>query len=122
MKTERRIALPNSVLLVVSSKDPQIPQLLGEDLVAATSTCVAVGTLAEDDGKVDVVLTDEPMLELGHTAVYEGALESRHGYLAVVTILGKCVLSESRPTSRQALTIWANDAKEPSKIIVQLHS
>jgi hypothetical protein len=123
MKAECRIAPPNSVLLVVSSENPQIPESLDHDLIAATDTCVAVGTLAEDDGETNVVLTDEPVLESSNlTAVYEGVLENRNGRIAVETVLGEPILSKPCTVVRQPLTIWATERTEPDKIIVQLHS
>ena len=60
MQLESRLHAPNSeLLLVISSSNPEIPTAMDPTSITAhTKTCIAVGTVAEDDDEVAVSLTD----------------------------------------------------------------
>ena len=104
---------PNSVALVMDPRTGVVPATLVGNAVAATDSCVAVGTLEESNGMTMVRL--ERLGAAGHEnpdRVWRGELVVSE-QLAVMTVLGETVLScrqrdlfrwQSGPMMLQSLT------------------
>jgi len=50
------VATSNSLVLIMDRSIGEIPESFGGSLVASTSSCIAVGTLAEHDGTTRILL------------------------------------------------------------------
>ncbi len=118
MRQEARVS-PSHSLLLVTDEAGIIPASLGNDLVAATSSCVAVGTLSEHDGETTISLSDggEPD-PLGLALVFDGGLATASGRLCVCTVQGEVLLSLRFAQHAFRVRIWANDPAEPDHIEV----
>ena len=115
------IAPPNSLLLIMDRSAGEVPETLAGHLVAATGTCIAIGTLSEHDGTTRVTLDGDANPAPHDTPVFDGLLETPGLELAVCTVLDDVVLAATVPTQRTWVRVWANDQTEPSEIRI-LHS
>ena len=120
-RSEISVTAPNSLLLVTTSDQPEIPESMDGRLIASTSTTV-VGTLSESDGQTVVWLTDEtPDQESdGVQLVYEGKLEGDGGSVRVIDVCGKAYLKWGDVPESFRLRIWANDPSEPDLVVVEI--
>ncbi len=111
MITETNIAPQNSLLLVMDRDSGVVPQSMGGKLVAATPSCVAVGTLSAADGETWVLLTDEKdrTREIpGLRMVYSGVLATPQSEVHVCTVLNRTVLKLDVPDIQSNVEIWVN--------------
>lgn len=114
-----RTSVPNSVLLVMGNDAGVIPESMNGDLVSATSSCIAVGTAAECDESVEVVLTDRPLDDdVAMWCVSESRLETPNGEVAVCSVLGEQFLVIQVQEKMTLVQIWVNHAKEPNRIVI----
>jgi hypothetical protein len=92
------------------------------EAVAATSSGLAVGTLAEFDGETEVNLGDVGDLPqgLGLVLRWDGSLETS-GFLGVLTIYNQ-VLMETPAAPLANVQIWTNDDNEPDVVWVAVSS
>jgi len=118
MKRVAEIAPPNSLLLLMDQATGEIPDIIGERLVAATSSCVAVGTLSEQDGTTRLTLTDEPAPEDDAAPVYDGVIATPARKLAACTVLLETIVEIDVPSQATRVRVWANHATEPDDIRV----
>lgn len=119
MSFEKAIAPQNSIIFI---SDPthraEIPADVGSALVAITSSCVSVGTLAEVDGETTVRLGDsfaDPEGEI----VFDGNVETPGHRIAVSDALANSILEMEVASSLSRVTVWANDPMEPDVILVR---
>lgn len=112
------VAPPNSVVLVSDASGGDIPTEMKGAVVSATSTCIAVGCLSEDDGQTEFTLT--PLSEVDQTEkpVYEGMIETPKRQIVVRSVLGQQLLELPVLQELTKIRIWVNDQAEPSKVIV----
>lgn len=99
----------------------EIPDSMSGTSVAATPSCVAVGTLAELDGETTVVLTDGEDSEDVGTAtllVFEGVLQTPRGLLAVCTVDLERVIETTVDAPSTRIRIQADDVAEPDRIVI----
>ena len=118
MSIEISIAPPNSIIFI---SDPtqrvEIPSDVGSNLVAATPSCVSIGTLAEMDGVTKIQLgRDAPDIEAG--LVFDGDLQTPGYKVAVSDIHAVSILTMDVPSATTRLKVWANDSMEPDLIVV----
>jgi hypothetical protein len=59
MTQQVSVAVPNALLLIRDESTGEIPVSMDGATIAATPTCLAVGTLHGADGPVRITLTDE---------------------------------------------------------------
>jgi hypothetical protein len=117
MKRTAEIAPPNSLLLLMDPASGEIPELIGERLVAATASCVAVGTLSAQDGTTRIILTDELAPQDNAAPVYDGVIATPNRTLAVCTVLLDVLVEIDVPSTRARLRVWANHPTEPDEIL-----
>jgi hypothetical protein len=120
MKFETTIAPPNSIVLVVDFETGQVPRSFNGQLIAATETCVAVGTLSEQDGETTIVLTDEasPDVIASNSLAFDDSIAIRGGALSVVTAWNEPVLSLPVHTENVRVRVWVNHRSEPDHIVI----
>jgi hypothetical protein len=118
MVLTKRIAPPNSVVLVSDVDGGEIPKTMGESLVSATNTCVAVGCLSEDDGETEFVLVPLSEVDRADKPVYEGMLRTPKRRVIIRTVIGEHLLELPVLQELTKIRIWANDTNEPDNVIV----
>jgi hypothetical protein len=117
-ETEIRVRAPNSLLLIGDSQG-DIPETMAGQLIAATSTRVAVGTLSELDGETHVRVTDQVDSSPGSQQVaFDGTIAVSSRVLRVESILGDSYLDWPVGRDSVRLQIWVNDRSEPDEISV----
>lgn len=113
-----KVSPPHSILFI---SDPtavaDIPEI-ASTLVSATSSCVAIGTLAEMDGETTVILDRAVPAPVGEL-VFNGDVETPGRRLAVTFSDGSMVSELVVSTERVRVRIWANDASEPDSISIE---
>ncbi len=113
------VALPSSLALVMDPSVGQVPSTMAGALVAATPTCVALGTLSALDGTTRLSLgpgDGEPALCL----IFDGVLDTPGGTVVVSSVLSEVLLQDRAPSPRTRVRIFANDDEEPSEIDIRI--
>lgn len=108
----------NSVILVMDRSVGVIPETMSGELVSATPTCVAVGTLSEHDGETSISLSDEVPSDLGATPKFDGVLRTPSRTLSVCSVLEEVFLETRVPSDETRVQIWANDPSEPDAVAI----
>jgi hypothetical protein len=88
-------------------------------LVAATPTCIAIGTLSEHDGETSIALSDEATLSgYGTSPRFSAVLKTPSRSLSVCSVIAEVLLEMSVPSDETRVQVWANDAAEPDNIAI----
>lgn len=114
----KKVAPPNSVVLVSDSSSGEIPKTMGGQLVSATDTCIAVGCMAEDDGQTEITLASLAEVDQDEKPSYEGMLRTPKHRVVVRSVLGQQLLELSVAHELTRIKIWANDPSEPDRVVV----
>jgi hypothetical protein len=114
-----RVTPPNSLLLTISAADPEIATNI-DGVIAATSTCVSIGTLSEMDGPTEVTLTDEDVPTDGLQQLYRGTMDTGLRRVAVQTVEGEQVVELPVPGASATITVYGSDEFEPDRIVIRL--
>jgi hypothetical protein len=112
-----RVAPPNSLLLIMDPDAGQPPLELHDAALAATDSCIAIGTLCEIDGETTIQLGVEPSAgSPGIAQVFEGQIATPSRRIAVCTALNSVLASIEVTGSLTRVRIWTDDPTEPSQI------
>lgn len=128
MKTETRVAPPNSIVFLTDGALPtdgsiEVPEVTREDkIVWATPTCVVVGTLCEVDGESHLVLSDESPSDKATILAYESIVETPSKELALSNAQNELLVKIPVPNLHSRVNIWVNDTSEPDEIYVLIVS
>ena len=120
MRVETTIAPKNSVILLMGSKRAEIPASLQGNLVASTSSCIAIGTLSESEGSTRIILTreastsDRPKL-LG----FEGTLLAPSLTLAVYSVELEPLLEIDVRSERPHIRVFVDHPSEPEVVEIE---
>jgi hypothetical protein len=112
---------PNSLILLMDHTSGQPPESMYGQLVAATDSCVAIGTRAEQDGETHVVLSDNfgPLRISSRHMVFDGMIRVSSGELSVVDAMNRVVICiPVLGVTNLRLRIWVNDLNEPDEIAI----
>jgi hypothetical protein len=118
--TSVAISPPNAIVFVLdpANKKAVIPEYLAGNLIAATETCVSVGTQDSVDGETQVTLKfDDSTLPFLHP-IFSGAVATPNGKIAIVTAELQRVLELDVPTEKVSISIWVDDLQNPARVIV----
>lgn len=115
---------PDHALILVGDRETvELPTSMGDELVAATGSCIAVGTHSGIECDTLVTLSDEsgPSGEPkeGLFIAYSGELQLRSGVLSVETPSGSSLFELCAPQGRLHVVVWVDDELEPSNIWIQ---
>lgn len=117
MRKESLTAPRNSLVLVMDRTVADIPASMSHGLVAATESCVAIGTLSELDGETSISLSDEEAdAGSGEAPVFDGVLNTPSGKLSVCSVLDEVLLECDVSSCRSRVRVWANHSSEPDEI------
>jgi len=113
----------NSLLLILDRTAGIIPQSMDGRLVAATPSCIAVGTLIESEGCTSVTLTDDAIAaDPGLDLVIDTSIATPSKSITVCSVLNEMFLQTEVPSQRTRVQIWANDASEPDTLVIAIVS
>jgi hypothetical protein len=122
---EARLHPLNSLLLVLDSSSRDLPESMGGQLVAASTSSVAVGTRSEADGPTTVRITDEEEGQVKQAThplllAFEGKIDTPSARLVVESVLGERYMEFPWAPTEAELRIWVNDLTEPDEIVISL--
>ncbi|MFM8580760.1 MAG: hypothetical protein ACKOFW_04565 [Planctomycetaceae bacterium] len=119
MKSKISTSIPNSVLLIMDLVIGVIPETLAEELVAVTPSCIAIGTVSESDGEVEIELTDEtPIFDGSMQRVVETRLQTPSREVSVYSIHWDKLLTINVKHEIAGVQVWVNHLTEPDRIVV----
>lgn len=116
------ITPPNGILFVFdpTNKNVLVPEYIDGELTASTETCVSVGTQAPVDGETEVSLSASDVPPVGMQQAFLGSIVSPGGKIAIVTAEFHRVLELDVPKGNVGMSIWVNDHRNPSQIVVNI--
>lgn len=117
--SEAVIEPANSLVLIMDPVAGQVPGTMGGGLVAATESCIAVGTLASADGPTTIRLVEADNLDANSVPdllVWQGQLSTPTTRIVIGDVLGNVLLEHSVGTSTH-LRLFANDPREPNYLV-----
>lgn len=114
MTSKISIAAPNSLILVMDHSAGVLPDYIGDNLVAATDSCVAVGTSSK--GETSVSLSSRKDDGFAGKLVYSGMIHVPTKQLSVCNVLNEKLLTVEIESDEVALEVYADDDIEPDKI------
>lgn len=116
--TEIEVRAPNSLVLV-GDPSGEPPASMAGGLVAATTSCIAVGTLASDDGPTRVRLIDAEFgADLPPLLAFDGLVDLPGNRLVVTSVLDEIYLEHAVAEAALVVQIWVNHPNEPDQIVV----
>jgi hypothetical protein len=115
-------APPNSIVLI---SDPEfeftdVPELLGNELISATDSCIAVGCRSEADGATQFTFGWSADVDPGSEPAFIGSVKTPSRHVALQTILWQSLLAQVVPFEYTRIRIWLDDPTEPDNIVVGL--
>lgn len=120
MRSTATVAVPNAILFVFDPAHPDVsvPDFDPGALLAATGTCLSIGTQLDVDGDTEVTLGNEHPspgdLSLAGTA----RIAVASGTLAVETCERRRVASIEVPRGVVALTVWVDHPRFPTRVVI----
>lgn len=112
------ISPPNSLILVMDFASGRVPQEMGNKLVSATESCVAVGCLSEHDGKTEIHLGQAHEVTAQDALVFDGEISTPSKKLSICSVMNEELLSTEVAGTKTHVKVFANDPMEPDRIIV----
>lgn len=113
------VAPSNSLILVMDRSAGVVPETLGGGLVAATPSCIAVGTREEHDGETSISISDEgPPSGVGSHLVFDDVVETPSKVLSVCSVLDHVFLELPVAAQKTRVQVWANDSAEPDVLAI----
>lgn len=99
-----------------------MPEGLDGGAVAATESCIAVGTLPRRSGETTVLLCEESAdaqrEPAGHMLAFDGILDTPSRMLSVCTVPDDILLEVAVSQLRTRVRIWTNDDRQPDAITI----
>jgi hypothetical protein len=114
------ITPPNSLVLLTDGRDGGAPPMsMNGQLVAGTSSCIAIGCHAEVDGPTELVLGRILEVDPGYEPVFEGVLDAPSGQLVVNSVNGDIYARlPLLRTFKAQVTVWADQPHDPKRVII----
>ena len=114
-------SIPNAILFVLdpNNEDVNVPSYIDGELIAATETCVSIGTQTEIDGETQVSLIFDRE-EGDSILIFSGSIIVPTGTIAIVNSYFHRLLIENVQTKTVDINIYVNDSSYPSEVIVQV--
>jgi hypothetical protein len=113
------IAPPNSLVLVMDPSVGEVPEIMAGGSIAASRSCVAVGTLCEVDGSTRISLGATNSGLEGHRLAFDGVLETPGRRIAVMSVTDEVLIQMPVESDQTRVRVWTNDDREPSDIDIE---
>jgi len=110
--------MPNALRIVCGTADFELPPSLGNNLISATSTCIAIGCRPDCDAPTEFVIGAlDDIAEAGPPA-FTGTLRTSERIVSILNVHGECILSQPTVGGLVEVSIWADDEREPDRIVI----
>jgi hypothetical protein len=109
---------PNSLILVMDFASGIIPEAMGNGLVSATESCVAVGCRSEHDGPTEIHLGQAQEAMPAEALVFDGDISTPNKKLSICSVMNEELLSTEVLGEITHVTILADDPMEPNRVFV----
>ena len=117
-QAEVHVSPPNS-LVVVGDPQGNVPESYAGGLIAATESCILVGTLAEMDGETTVRLArGRKPSDCPEILAFERRLTIPSRHLVIGNVLRDVYMERSLETDSPTVQIWVNHGNEPDIICI----
>ncbi len=118
MKLIVNTALSNGIVLVMDYESGEIPEGMGDGLVATTPSCVGVGALNEQFGNTELVLADQinEIDQIHMHVIFDGQIECLSGELSLVSALYEKLISIPVSATHVRVRVFVNDDIEPDRV------
>ena len=118
---EATVRPQNSLVLVMDALQGEIPESMGGKRVSVTGSCVAVGTLMEQDGPTRIRMLDSTRAEsepLPPLVVAETTLQVPSKRLTIQSVLGEAYLEHPVDDAIVNVKVYVNDSWEPDDVAI----
>jgi hypothetical protein len=112
------ITPPNSLILIMDYTSGQVPETMGNELVSATRSCIAVGCRSEDDGPTEVHLAESHEVTPSEALRFDGEISTPSKKLSICSVLNQEILSTHVHGTTTRVRVFANHAMEPDRILI----
>jgi hypothetical protein len=112
--------MPNALCLVCGTENFDAPISLGNDIVAATSSCIVIGCRPDCDAPTEFVIGALSELAESGPAAFTGTLCTPERIVSILNAHGERILSHPVSSERVEVSIWADDQREPDRMVVGL--
>jgi hypothetical protein len=112
------ISPPNSLILVMDFTSARVPEAMGNGLVSATDSCIAIGCLSEHDGATEIHLGQMQEAIPTDALVFDGEISTPTRKLSVCSVMNEELLSAEVAGANTHVRIFANGSMEPDRIFV----
>ncbi len=116
---EAEVVALNGLLLVVGGRRAEVPASIADGIVAATPTCVAVGTRHPVDGPVTVSLATIGSRESG-ALLFDGLLDTPDLEVRVEDVNAVEYLKLSVGADRVRVRVFTDDVSEPGVVAIRI--
>ncbi len=117
--TTASIAPPNSVILVMDPDTGEIPQTMGNQVVSATESCIAIGCRSEDDGPTEIILESATEVKPSNVdLVFDGELSTPNRTLSICTVMNEDIMAVAVDGAKTRIRVYVDDPTEPIRVIV----
>jgi hypothetical protein len=108
----------NGLVFVSDINGGKLSEKMSDEMVQATSSCIAIRCLHEMDGPVELTLGS--IRELGETGPpeFDQAIETPNRRLMISGVLGEPLLQTDVPQTQTRVRVWRNHPVWPDKIVV----
>jgi hypothetical protein len=118
-----RLAPPYSIVAVEDISRGEPPKLADSSRIAATESCIIVGTLCEIDGETEFRLGTRREVDPGTAPAFQGRLKTPSGKLVIRSVpvdidSDDIILEMPAPQPEAMIYIWTNHPTEPDQIII----
>jgi len=113
-----RVAPPYSVVVIEDEIGGEVPDSIDDTLVVATHSCIAVRCRAADDGPTDLELSVTHNVISREKPVFQQQIATPTRRVVIRSVLNETLLAIDVPSTKSMVKIWANDSKEPDRIVV----
>ena len=111
--------IPNSLVLLMDHSVGVPPDSLGSAIVAATPTCIAIGTVSEFDHSVSIAITDNyEAKNIGLVKVHAGVLSVPTMNLSLVNTANAILATAGVDSTSTSIEVWVDDQREPTEIVI----
>ena len=120
MPESQQVAPAFSIVLVedVSGGEVPEPEAMRGQMVAATSSCVAVRCPPESHGPTTITLGRASEVDNGTLPVFDGMVATPNRKLAVRDVNGRVFLEQSVENSEARVRIWADHSTQPGRVAI----
>ena len=114
------VSPPNSLLLVMDPAVGEIPKKMGQNCIAATGSCVAIGCRMEQDGPTEINLGQlHEIAPLGEL-LFDGEIPTPSRRISICSVMNEGLLSSAVGGVTVRVRVFVNDPKEPDVVFVLL--